>query len=56
MIFVFEVHVKPGYEAEAYAEIAHEAFNANPDDPITAQFQGGTFCADEFDGDSGRID
>lgn len=46
----------PEDEAEAYAEIAHQASIANPDDPITAQFQGGTFCADEFDGDVSRID
>jgi uronate dehydrogenase len=46
----------PEDEAESYAEIAHQASTANPDDPITAQFQGGTFCADEFDGDVTRID
>ena len=46
----------PQDEAEAFADIAHEASTANPDDPITAQFQGGTFCAAEFDGDTSRID
>lgn len=47
---------QPEDEAEDYADIAHAASNASPDDPITAQFQGGTFCAHEFDGDVKRID
>lgn len=46
---------RPQDEAEAFAEIAHAASAAHPDDPITAQFQGGSFCADEFDGDVSRI-
>jgi uronate dehydrogenase len=46
----------PQDEAETFAEIAHAASLATPDDPITAQFQGGTFCAAEFDGDVSRID
>ncbi len=46
----------PQDEAEAFADVAHEASLANPDDPITAQFQGGTFCAHEFDGDGSQID
>ncbi|MEZ5935665.1 MAG: NAD(P)-dependent oxidoreductase [Alphaproteobacteria bacterium] len=45
----------PQDEAEAFADIAHEASASNPDDPVTAQFQGGTFCADEFGGDVSRI-
>ena len=52
----YRLGYRPEDEAEAHAEIAHEASNANPDDPITAQFQGGTFCTDDFDGDTGRID
>lgn len=52
----YRIGYQPEDEAETYAEIAHEASNNNPDDPITAQFQGGTFCADDFDGDTGRID
>ncbi len=52
----YRLGYKPEDEAEAYAEIAHQASSENPDDPITAQFQGGTFCADEFDGDVSRID
>lgn len=46
----------PQDEAEMFAEVAHEASRANPEGPITAQFQGGTFCAAEFDSDSSRID
>lgn len=52
----YRLGYKPQDEAEAYAEVAHQTSSANPDDPITAQFQGGTFCADEFDGDVSRID
>jgi uronate dehydrogenase len=52
----YRLGYQPADEAEAYAEIAHQASITNPDDPITAQFQGGTFCADEFDGDVSRID
>ncbi|MEM9439833.1 MAG: NAD(P)-dependent oxidoreductase [Pseudomonadota bacterium] len=52
----YRLGYKPEDEAEAYAEIAHQASSENPDDPITAQFQGGTFCSDEFDGDVSRID
>ncbi|MDH3663761.1 MAG: NAD(P)-dependent oxidoreductase [Alphaproteobacteria bacterium] len=51
----YRLGYQPQDQAEAFAEIAHEASNAKPDDPITAQFQGGTFCADEFDGETGRI-
>ncbi len=52
----YRLGYRPQDEAEDFAEIAHEAANANPEDPITAQFQGGTFCAEEFDGDVSRID
>jgi uronate dehydrogenase len=47
---------RPEDEAEDHAEVAHAASLAQPDDPITAQFQGGTFCALEFAGDVKRID
>ncbi len=47
---------RPEDEAEDYAEAAHAASNADPEDPVTAQFQGGTFCALEFAGDVRRID
>lgn len=52
----YRLGYQPQDEAEDFAGIAHEASAATPDDPITAQFQGGTFCADEFDGDVSRID
>ena len=52
----YRLGYQPQDEAEAFADIAHDASRANPDDPITAQFQGGTFCADEFDSDPQRID
>jgi len=52
----YRLGYNPHDEAEAFADIAHEASSTNPDDPITAQFQGGTFCADEFDGNASRID
>jgi uronate dehydrogenase len=52
----FRLGYEPEDLAEDYAEIAHAAALANPDDPITAQFQGGTCCADEFGGDVNRID
>jgi len=51
----YRLGYNPQDEAEDYAEIAHDAANANPEAPVTAQFQGGTFCADEFDGDVSRI-
>jgi len=46
----------PQDAAEDYAAIAHQASQAKPEDPITAQFQGGTFCTDQFDGDVSQID
>jgi uronate dehydrogenase len=52
----YRLGYQPEDEAEAYADVAHEASNAHPEDPISAQFQGGTFCAEEFGGDVGRID
>lgn len=52
----YRLGYEPQDEAEAFADIAHEASNTTPDDPITSQFQGGTFCADGFDGDASRID
>ncbi|MGI9417209.1 MAG: NAD-dependent epimerase/dehydratase family protein [Geminicoccaceae bacterium] len=52
----YRLGYQPQDEAETFADIAHEASNASPDDPVTAQFQGGTFCAAEFDGDVSRID
>lgn len=52
----YRLGYKPQDKAEDFAEIAHAASEAHPDDPITAQFQGGTFCALEFAGDVERID
>lgn len=52
----YRLGYQPQDESEAFAEIAHEAANAKPEGPITAQFQGGTFCTNEFDGDVGRTD
>lgn len=52
----YRLGYQPRDEGEDFAEIAHAASNADPDDPITAQFQGGTFCAHEFDGDVKRVD
>ncbi|MEM8949351.1 MAG: NAD(P)-dependent oxidoreductase [Pseudomonadota bacterium] len=52
----YRLGYQPQDEAETFAAVAHEASNAHPEDPITAQFQGGTFCAAEFDGDGSRID
>ncbi len=52
----YRLGYQPEDRAEGHAEIAHAASDAHPDDPVTAQFQGGTFCAHEFAGDSDRID
>ena len=52
----YRLGYEPVDQSEDFADIAHEAANANPEDPITAQFQGGSFCAIEFDGDVSRID
>lgn len=51
----YRLGYQPKDRAEDHAEIAHAASAAQPDDPITAQFQGGTFCAHEFAGDVHRI-
>jgi len=52
----YRLGYRPQDKAEDYAEIAHAASEASPDDQVTAQFQGGTFCAHEFDGDVQKID
>jgi uronate dehydrogenase len=52
----YRLGYRPQDKAEDYAETAHAAANADQDDPITAQFQGGPFCAHEFDGDVEKID
>lgn len=52
----YRLGYQPEDRAEDFAEIAHAASNAQPEDSITAQFQGGTFCAHEFAGDVERID
>ena len=46
---------RPQDEAEDYAEHAHAVTKEHPEDPITAQFHGGPFCASEFAGDVRRI-
>ena len=51
----YRLGYQPEDEAEVFADIAHAASNAQPEDPITAQFQGGGFCADEFNSDPKRI-
>ena len=52
----YRLGYEPEDQAEDHAEIAHAKSDADPDDPITAQFQGGTFCAQEFAGDAKMID
>lgn len=47
---------RPVDESEAHTVVAHEASLAAPEDAITDQFQGGSFCAMDFDGDPSRID
>lgn len=51
----YRLGYQPEGRAEDYADIAHAASEAQPDDRITAQFQGGTFCAHDFAGDIDRI-
>ena len=51
----YRLGYQPKDRAEDHAAIAHAASEAHPDDQITAQFQGGTFCAHEFAGDVDRI-
>ncbi len=51
----YRLGYEPKDRAEDYADVAHAVSAAQPDDPITAQFQGGTFCAHEFAGDVDQI-
>lgn len=52
----YRLGYRPQDRAEDHAEVAHAASKAHPDDQITAQFHGGTFCALEFAGDVENID
>ncbi len=47
---------RPEDRAEDFADFAHEQGADRPEDPITAQFQGGGFSRLEFDSDAQRID
>lgn len=51
----YRLGYEPKDRAEDHADVAHAVSAAQPDDPITAQFQGGTFCAHEFAGDVDHI-
>ena len=51
----YRLGYRPQDEAEDYAEHAHAVTHEHPEDPITAQFHGGPFCATEFTGDVRRI-
>jgi len=51
----YRLGYEPKDRAEDHADVAHAVSAAQPDDPITAQFQGGTFCAHEFAGDVDQI-
>ena len=47
---------KPVHQAEDHVEHALAEQAKLDHNPVAETFQGGTFCADEFDGDSERID
>ena len=51
----YRLGYQPQDEAEDHAEQAHAVTRDHPEDPITAQFHGGPFCAIEFAGDVRRI-
>jgi uronate dehydrogenase len=51
----YRLGYRPKHDSEDYAEHAHAEAEKNPEDPITHQFQGGTFPAAEFTGDVKRI-
>jgi uronate dehydrogenase len=51
----YRLGYQPQDQAEDYAEHAHGASRDRPEDPISAQFHGGPFCAIEFAGDVRRI-
>jgi uronate dehydrogenase len=51
----YRLGYRPQDEAEDYAEHAHAVSRDRPEDPISAQFHGGPFCAIEFAGDVRRI-
>jgi uronate dehydrogenase len=51
----YRLGYRPKHDSEDHAEHAHAEANKNPEDPITHQFQGGTFPAAEFTGDVKRI-
>jgi uronate dehydrogenase len=52
----YRLGYQPEDEAEDHAEAVHAAALQSPDDPVSAQFQGGSFAAAEFTGDVKRID
>jgi uronate dehydrogenase len=51
----YRLGYQPQDEAEDHADHAHAVTHEHPEDPITAQFHGGPFCAIEFAGDVRRI-